>query len=117
MTKDYNSLTPEEKKIVLFMRQKQTMDLFLERNAISKDQYDISLWEHIDKMRIDRNDIGGDSIDDKETELDNKTFTKEILTNVVFFFLAEAGKMGEPGGILYNKHCTVVTPFYQLTSI
>ena len=35
------------------------------------------------------------------TELDNNTFTKEILDNTVFFKLAESGAMGEPGGITF----------------
>ena len=49
---DYSSLTPEEKKIDLFLRQKRTLDLFLERNAISKAQYDKSLGDLIEKMGI-----------------------------------------------------------------
>ncbi len=49
---DYSSLTPEEKKIDLFHRQKRTLDLFLERNAISKAQYDKSLGDLIEKMGI-----------------------------------------------------------------
>ena len=48
--KDYSSLTPYEKKIDLFLRQKRTLDLFLERNAISKAQYDKSLGDLIEKM-------------------------------------------------------------------
>ena len=48
--KDYSSLTPEEKKIDLFLRQKHTLDLFLERNAISRAQYDKSLGDLIEKM-------------------------------------------------------------------
>ena len=50
MNKDYSSLTPEEKKLDLFLRQKHTLDLFLERNAISKAQYDKSLGDLIEKM-------------------------------------------------------------------
>ena len=50
MNKDYSSLTPEEKKIDLFLRQKRTLDLFLERNAISRAQYDKSLGDLIEKM-------------------------------------------------------------------
>ena len=52
MNKDYSSLTPEEKKLDLFLRQKRTLDLFLERNAISKAQYDKSLGDLIEKMGI-----------------------------------------------------------------
>jgi hypothetical protein len=36
----------------LFLRQKRTPDLFLERNAISKAQYDKSLGDLIEKMEI-----------------------------------------------------------------
>ena len=50
MQEDYSSLTPEEKKIDLFLRQKSTLDLFLERNAISRAQYDKSLGDLIEKM-------------------------------------------------------------------
>ena len=46
-------LTPEEKKQELFHRQKRTLDLFLERNAISKAQYDKSLGDLIEKMGIE----------------------------------------------------------------
>ena len=47
---DWEALTPEEKKKQLFLTQKNTLDLFLERNAISKAQYDKSLGDLIDKM-------------------------------------------------------------------
>ena len=43
-------LSPEEKKRELFLRQKRTLELFLERNAISKSQYDKSLGDLRDKM-------------------------------------------------------------------
>ena len=46
----WENLTPEEKKRQLFLKQKQTLDLFLERNAISKAQYDQSLGDLIQKM-------------------------------------------------------------------
>lgn len=49
----WESLTPEEKKQELFRRQKRTLDLFLERNAISKAQYDKSLGDLIEKMGIE----------------------------------------------------------------
>ena len=47
---EWETLTPEEKKKQLFLKQKNTLDLFLERNAISKTQYDKSLGDLIDKM-------------------------------------------------------------------
>ena len=49
---EWEALTPEEKKKQLFLKQKNTLDLFLERNAISKAQYDKSLGDLIDKMGI-----------------------------------------------------------------
>ena len=48
----WEDLTPEEKKKRLFLKQKQTLDLFLERNAISKAQYDKSLGDLVEKMGI-----------------------------------------------------------------
>ena len=43
-------LSNVEKKKQLFYAQKQILDLFLERNAISKQQYDKSLGDLIEKM-------------------------------------------------------------------
>ena len=48
--KSYENLSPEEKKLDLFLRQKHTLDLFLERNAISRAQYDKSLGDLTEKM-------------------------------------------------------------------
>ena len=46
-----NNLNNSARKCVyLFLRQKRTLDLFLERNAISKAQYDKSLGDLIEKM-------------------------------------------------------------------
>ena len=50
MKKDYSELTPEEKRIDLFLRQKHTLDLFFKRNAISKEQYEKSLGDLTKKM-------------------------------------------------------------------
>ena len=50
----WENLTPEEKKKQLFLKQKQTLDLFLERNAISKAQYNKSLGDLIDKMGMQK---------------------------------------------------------------
>ena len=44
------NMTLEEKKKELLLRQKKTLDLFLERNAISKAQYDKSLGDLVEKM-------------------------------------------------------------------
>ena len=50
----FNTAVPEpaDKQKVLFEQQKQTLDLFLERKAISKEQYDKSLQTLIEKMGI-----------------------------------------------------------------
>ena len=48
----WDKLTPEEKKYQLFRNQKETLDLFLERRAISKAQYDKSLGDLREKMGI-----------------------------------------------------------------
>ena len=54
---DWSALTSEQKKQKLFEKQKNTLDMFLERNAISKAQYDKSLGDLIHKMGIEyRND-------------------------------------------------------------
>lgn len=49
---EWEKLSPEEKKKQLFLKQKRTLDLFLERNAISQAQYDKSLGDLRDKMGI-----------------------------------------------------------------
>ena len=47
---EWEQLSLEDKKMQLFLKQKNTLDLFLERNAISKAQYDKSLGDLIEKM-------------------------------------------------------------------
>lgn len=49
----WENLTPEEKRKQLFLKQKKTLDLFLERNAISKAQYDKSLGDLREKMGME----------------------------------------------------------------
>ena len=49
-TMTLEKLTPEEKKKRLFLKQKETLDLFRERNAIDQTQYDKGLGELRDKM-------------------------------------------------------------------
>ena len=51
-TIDQSSLSPEEKKKQLFLKQKRILDLFLERGSISKAQYDKSLGDMKEKMGI-----------------------------------------------------------------
>ena len=48
--KEWPSLTYEEKNRLLFLRQKKTLDMFLERGAISQAQHDKSLHDLIEKM-------------------------------------------------------------------
>jgi hypothetical protein len=50
--KEWVDLTPEEKKLQLFWNQKETLDLFLERKAISQAQYKKSLGDLQEKMGI-----------------------------------------------------------------
>lgn len=49
---EWQKLSPEEKKIQLFLNQKKTLDLFLEKKAISQAQYDKSLGDLKTKMNI-----------------------------------------------------------------
>ena len=47
---EWSSLTYEGKNRLLFLRQKKTLDMFLERGAISQSQHDKSLHDLIEKM-------------------------------------------------------------------
>ena len=47
---EWERLSPEEKTKQLFLKQKKLLATFLERNAISKVQYDKSLGDLRDKM-------------------------------------------------------------------
>ncbi len=47
---EWQALSHDEKNRALFEHQKRTLDLFLERRAISKEQYDRSLQEMREKM-------------------------------------------------------------------
>lgn len=49
---EWANLSPDEKKIQLFLNQKQTLDMFLERGAISQAQYDKSLGDLREKMGV-----------------------------------------------------------------
>ena len=42
---EWNQMTPEEKKHQLFLNQKKTLDLFLEKGAITQAQYDKSFGD------------------------------------------------------------------------
>lgn len=47
---EWERLSPEEKRVQLYKNQKQTLDAFLERGAISQAQYDKSLGDLTIKM-------------------------------------------------------------------
>ena len=49
---DWSSLSHEEKNRLLFLRQKNLLDLFLENGAISQAQHDKSLHDLTEKMGI-----------------------------------------------------------------
>ena len=49
---NWSALSPAEKKLVLFRRQKDLLDTFLATGAISREQHDKSLNCLIDKMGI-----------------------------------------------------------------
>ena len=49
---EWSSLTYEGKNRLLFLRQKKTLDMFLERGAISQAQHDKSLHDLIEKMAM-----------------------------------------------------------------
>lgn len=53
ITKTWEEMTPEEKKIQLYIKQKNMLDSFLARNAISQAQYDKSLGDLTEKMGMD----------------------------------------------------------------
>ena len=52
----FQSHNQEEQKKDLFLRQKQLLDTFLERGAISPEQYDKSLGDLIVKMGVRMDD-------------------------------------------------------------
>jgi len=47
---EWEKLSPEEKRVQLYLNQKQTLEAFLERGAISKAQFDKSLGDLTLKM-------------------------------------------------------------------
>ena len=47
---EWEQLSAEEKKIRLYFQQKEALDDFLERGAISQAQYDKSLGDMTEKM-------------------------------------------------------------------
>ena len=51
---DIKNETANQKKVELYLRQKKTLELFLERNAISKEQFDKSLGDLTEKMGMQK---------------------------------------------------------------
>ena len=49
---EWEQLSPEEKKIHLYFQQKEVLDDFLERGAITQALYDKSLGDMTEKMRM-----------------------------------------------------------------
>ena len=47
---EWAQLSPEEKKKQLYLKQVRTLSDFLERNSISKEQYEKSLHDLTEKM-------------------------------------------------------------------
>lgn len=47
---EWEQLSPEQKKIQLYLEQKKTLEAFLERSAISQAQFDKSLGDLTLKM-------------------------------------------------------------------
>ena len=47
---EWERLSPEEKRVQLYINQKQTLEAFLERGAISQAQFDKSLGDLTEKM-------------------------------------------------------------------
>ena len=56
-TSAWESMSPEEKKLELFRRQKDLLDTFLSTGAISQAQHDKSLSCLIEKMGIKEDDL------------------------------------------------------------
>ena len=55
----WEAMSPAEKKLELFRRQKDLLDTFLSTGAIDQAQHDKSLKCLIEKMGIDKSEHGG----------------------------------------------------------
>lgn len=60
MNNNEKQLSHEEQLKQLYLNQKHTLDLFLERGAISKEQYDKSLGDLTKKMGMESEEGGID---------------------------------------------------------
>ena len=47
---EWEQLSPEQKRIQLYLEQKKTLEIFLEHGAISQAQFDKSLGDLTEKM-------------------------------------------------------------------
>ena len=54
---EWERLSPEEKRVQLYINQKQTLEAFLERGAISQAQFDKSLGDLTVKMGMNSNNV------------------------------------------------------------
>ncbi len=52
---EWERLSPEEKRVQLYLNQKQTLEAFLKRGAISQAQFDKSLGDLTVKMGMGSN--------------------------------------------------------------
>ena len=52
--KDWQTLSSEEKRILLYQKQKALLEQFLQTGAISKAQYDKSLGDLTEKMGMEK---------------------------------------------------------------
>ena len=51
---DWQNLSPDEKRIRLYLKQKALLEQFLQTGAISKAQYDKSLGDLTEKMGMEK---------------------------------------------------------------
>ena len=75
--KQKQELSYQEKQCRLFLEQKKTLDLFLERGAISKAQHDKSLDDLIEKIDIDWSDPKLEITDDERIDYVSKKLMRE----------------------------------------
>ena len=50
VTDNWTELSEDEKKVKLYLKQKNMLEMFFEKNAISKEQFDKSLGDLTEKM-------------------------------------------------------------------
>lgn len=50
---EWNAMSPEDRKVKLFLNQKEVLDKFLERGAITRAQYDKSFGDLVEKMGME----------------------------------------------------------------